>query len=241
MNLPSISIAVLLWAGAAVLVAGLVFRVIQYARIPVPLKIPTTPAPLSRIGVIGRLAREGFLFESLFKASRPTWLFGWVFHAALVLVLIGHLRFFTNWSWPHLFVHQVPGRHAALAMTLGLAGLWLRRLLVDRIRYISSPSDHLMLALLLAIAATGIAMRRLNPVDLGAVRQFVASLWGANSSSLPADAVLYAHLALAALLLLVFPFSKLLHAPGVFFSPTRNQADNARERRHVNPWGSDKK
>jgi hypothetical protein len=31
----------------------------------------------------------------------------------------------------------------------------------------------------------------------------------------------------------VFPVSKLLHAPGVFFSPTRNQADDSRERRHV--------
>ena len=39
-----------------------------------------------------------------------------------------------------------------------------------------------------------------------------------------------------ALLMLIFPFSKLLHAPGVFFSPTRNQVDNARERRHLAPW-----
>ena len=30
-----------------------------------------------------------------------------------------------------------------------------------------------------------------------------------------------------------FPFSKLLHAPGVFFSPTRNQIDNPREVRYV--------
>jgi hypothetical protein len=40
------------------------------------------------------------------------------------------------------------------------------------------------------------------------------------------------HLGLVAALMLVFPFSKLLHAPGLFFSPTRNQADNPRERRH---------
>jgi hypothetical protein len=36
--------------------------------------------------------------------------------------------------------------------------------------------------------------------------------------------------------MLVFPFSKLLHAPGLFFSPTRNQADNPREKRHIAPW-----
>jgi nitrate reductase gamma subunit len=36
-----------------------------------------------------------------------------------------------------------------------------------------------------------------------------------------------------ALLMLIFPISKLLHAPGLFFSPTRNQADNSREARHM--------
>ena len=45
------------------------------------------------------------------------------------------------------------------------------------------------------------------------------------------------HLALVALLMLIFPFSKLLHAPGVFFSPTRNQVDDPRERRHLAPLG----
>ena len=50
---------------------------------------------------------------------------------------------------------------------------------------------------------------------------------------LPADPCLLAHLALVALLMIVFPISKLLHAPGLFFSPTRNQADDARDVRHV--------
>ena len=39
-------------------------------------------------------------------------------------------------------------------------------------------------------------------------------------------------------LMAVFPFSKLLHAPGLFFSPTRNQADDSRERRHIAPWAA---
>ena len=43
---------------------------------------------------------------------------------------------------------------------------------------------------------------------------------------------------MVAALLIVFPFSKLLHAPAVFFSPTRNQADDARERRHLAPWAA---
>jgi hypothetical protein len=38
--------------------------------------------------------------------------------------------------------------------------------------------------------------------------------------------------------MIVFPVSKLLHAPGVFFSPTRNQVDNPREKRHVAGWSA---
>jgi nitrate reductase gamma subunit len=36
-----------------------------------------------------------------------------------------------------------------------------------------------------------------------------------------------------------WPVSKLLHAPGVFFSPSRNQADNPREQRHISAWAAD--
>jgi nitrate reductase gamma subunit len=49
---------------------------------------------------------------------------------------------------------------------------------------------------------------------------------------------LWLHLLLVAALMIVFPFSKLLHAPGVFFSPTRNQPDDPRETRHLAPWAA---
>ena len=39
------------------------------------------------------------------------------------------------------------------------------------------------------------------------------------------------------LLMIVFPLWKLLHAPGVFFSPTLNQVDDAREQRHARALG----
>ena len=50
--------------------------------------------------------------------------------------------------------------------------------------------------------------------------------------------MLLLHLALVATLMIVFPVSKLLHAPGVFFSPTLNQMDDARERRHAQGWSA---
>ncbi len=228
----------LFYLASAVLVAGLAVRIRQYAGTPAPLKIPTTPAPTTRGGVALRLLREVVLFESLFKATLWTWLFGWVFHAAMALVLLRHLRYFTEPVWGWVAFVQPFGVYAGFAMVAGLAGLWARRFLVDRVRYISTPSDHLMLALLIAIAASGLAMKYLAHTDVVAVKSFFLGLMAFQVRELPADPLLAVHLGLVAALMLVFPFSKLLHAPGLFFSPSRNQADDPRERRHLAEWAS---
>lgn len=231
--------ALLLYAATLILIAGLAYRVSRYARTPSPLKIPTTPAPTTVPGVMVRMLGELTLFTSLFKASKPTWLFGWLFHFGLLLVLLGHLRYFIEPVWGWVAMAQQIGVYAGTAMLVGLAGLWLRRIVVDRVRYISAPSDHLMLALLVAIAATGLGMRTVSHTDIVALKGFVLGLLAFDWQPLPADGLLMTHLALVALLMIVFPVSKLLHAPAVFFSPTRVQVDDAREKRHLAPWAAE--
>lgn len=226
----------LMYAAVLVLVIGLVLRILRYARTPVPLKIPTTPAPITAGGVAWRMTKEVVLFESLFKSSKWTWLFGWVFHAALLVLFVGHLRYVLEPVPAVCILAQNVALYAAIALLAALAGLWIRRVAVDRVRYISAPSDHLMLALLVAIGATGVLMRTVDPVDVVGLKLFTLGLLRFDFHPLPADPLIVVHLGLVALLMVVFPFSKLLHAPGVFFSPTRNQRDNPRELRHVTSW-----
>jgi nitrate reductase gamma subunit len=230
--------ALLFYAAAAVLVGGLAYRIAGYVRVPAPLKIPTTPAPTTRGGVALRLLREVALFESLFKAGLWLWIFAWLFHVGLAVVLLRHLRYFTEpvWSWV-AFIGPF-GVYAGFALVAGLAGLWVRRVFVPRVRYISTPSDHLMIALLVAIALSGLAMKFVAHTDIVAVKAFFLGLMTFRWQPLPADALLYVHLMLVAALMIVFPYSKLLHAPGIFFSPSRNQADDPRERRHLAAWAA---
>ncbi len=227
--------AVLFYLATAVIVLGLAFKIRLYSTIPAPLKIPTTPAPTTRTGVVVRMTKEVVFFESLFKANKWTWLFGWVFHAALLLVVFRHLRYFTEPVWFWVQWAQSFGMYAGFAMLAGLAGLWVRRFAVDRVRYISSPSDHLMLLLLIAIAATGLLMKYVAHTDILSLKAFILGLMYFDWQPIPADPVLLIHLSLVLILMIIFPFSKLLHAPGLFFSPGRNQVDNAREKRHVSP------
>ena len=232
----SVFFAVLFYTATAVLVGGLAYRMYQFATTPAPLKIPTTPAPVTQTGVVLRMFREVVFFESLFKGTKWTWIFSWAFHMGMFLVLARHLRYFTDPVWTPVALIQPFGIYAGFAMLAGLAGLWARRFLVDRVRYISAPSDHLMLVLLLAIAASGLTMTFVAHTDVVMVKQFFRGLMTFNWSPLPADFFVIVHLLLVALLMLIFPFSKLLHAPGVFFSPSRNQVDNPREKRHVAAW-----
>ena len=238
MDMASILIATLFYFATLVFVVGLFYRINTYARTPAPLKIPTTPAPTTQSGVVLRMAREVVFFESLFKANLWIWSMGWLFHASLALVLMRHLRYFTEPVWGWVALIQPFGMYAGLTMLIGLIGLWVRRLFVERIRYISTPSDHLMLLLLIGIAASGLSMTFLAHTDVIAVKNFFLGWMQFNILSLPADINLYIHLLSVVLLLAIFPISKLLHAPGVFFSPSRNQVDNPREARHIAPWAS---
>ncbi|SDJ25601.1 respiratory nitrate reductase subunit gamma [Aliiruegeria lutimaris] len=230
--------AILFYAATAILVVGLAWKIWIYARTPAPLKIPTTPAPKTRGGVVLRMFREVVFFESLYKSNKWIWLFGWTFHMGMWLVLIRHLRYFTQPVWWWVEIAQPFGTYAAFAMLIGLGGLWARRVLVERIKYITNPSDHLMLGLLMGIVLSGMMMRFVTRTDIIAVKSYMLGLLRLEVGYMPADPVLMLHLLLVATLMIVFPISKLLHAPGVFFSPTRNQVDNPREKRHIAPWAA---
>ncbi|HSD63541.1 MAG TPA: respiratory nitrate reductase subunit gamma, partial [Ignavibacteriaceae bacterium] len=88
-----------------------------------------------------------------------------------------------------------------------------------------------------SIAGTGILMRYFYKVDLIKVKELVIGLF-AFQPEIPegVGVMFFIHLFLVCMLLAYFPFSKLLHMPGIFLSPTRNLANNSRMKRHVNPW-----
>ncbi|MDO8350794.1 MAG: respiratory nitrate reductase subunit gamma [Gallionella sp.] len=231
-------LAILFYLATLLFVVGLFHRIRTYAVTPAPLKIPTTPAPTTTGGVVLRMTREVVLFESLFKANLWTWGLGWLFHASMALVVLRHLRYFIEPVWAWVVFIQPFGIYAGIAMLLGLCGLWARRLFVERIRYISTPSDHLMLLLFIAIAVSGLMMKFVAHTDVIAVKIFFQGLMHFSIQPLPADTILVLHLFSVVILLVIFPYSKLLHAPGVFFSPTRNQVDNPREKRHISAWAA---
>jgi nitrate reductase gamma subunit len=141
--------------------------------------------------------------------------------------------------WAVVALAQPFGKYGSFAMLFGLLALLARRMFVARICYISTPSDYLMLFLLLVIGISGTLLSFVTRTDIVQFKAFMLSVLSFNFSNwqaIPTDTMLLVHLTAVILLMIVFPFSKLLHVPGVFFSPTRNQVDNPREKRHVASW-----
>ena len=238
-----IAFGILFYIAGILLVVGLFVKIKQYATTPAPLKIPTTPAPVTKTGVVWRMFTEIVFFNSLWKSNKWIWIFGWLFHFSLLLAFFRHLRYVIPSDWAiYVLIDNwavlTAGKFAGWGMLIGLAGLFGRRIFVDRVRYISSPSDFAMLLLIMAIAATGVLVSFVFR-DAYAVMQlkaFVTGLLTFNLQPIPDNTLIVIHLSLVLILMVIFPVSKLLHAPGVFFSPTRNQVDNPREQRHLAPW-----
>jgi nitrate reductase gamma subunit len=112
------------YAALILFIGGFCWRVIYWAKSPVPFKIPTTcgqghsmpwvkrnklEAPMNTPEVIGRMFMEIVFFRSLwrntksdikpglvltYKSTRWLWFFGILFHYSMLLILLRHLRLF---------------------------------------------------------------------------------------------------------------------------------------------------
>ena len=267
---------ILPYAAVAAFLGGSVYRVVRWARAPVPFRIPTTCGqqkslpwiknsklenPYNTAGVIGRMALEILLFRSLFRNTKVAlkdqrvvyggakwlWLAGLIFHWSFLFVLLRHLRFFTDPILPFVnlfarldgfFEIGVPTLYLTdAAILLAVTYLFLRRVAIPQVRYISLPADYFPLFLILGIALSGVLVRHFFKVDLLRVKEWamgLASLHPVVPTGIGIS--FFIHIFLVSALIAYFPFSKLMHMGGVFLSPTRNLANNNRMRRHINPW-----
>ena len=114
------------YAAILIFLCGVSYRVIRWARTPVPFRIPTTcgqqkslpwietawiESPSTTLGAVARMALEILCFRSLFRNTKvelrqdPKLIYGGdrllgigalVFHWAFLVILLRHLRFFVD-------------------------------------------------------------------------------------------------------------------------------------------------
>jgi nitrate reductase gamma subunit len=226
---------VLPYLSLGIFLAGVFYRFWVWGRTPVPLRIVTTPAPRTRGGVALRLVGDALWFPSLYKGDKVLWAAGLSFHLLLWLVLLRHLRYFLFPIPGWVEGIQTVGLYAGYLIPIPLALLLARRLVAERNLYISILGDYFSLLLLLAITITGVLLGLFFRTYLVDVKAMIQGLVHFQPVLLPVHWLFGLHFLLVMVLLVYFPFSKLMHSGGFFLSPTRNQRANF-ERRFVNPW-----
>ncbi len=239
MNGLTLVFSLMFYVSIDVFLVGMLLKIWKYAATPAPLKIPLTPAPKTAAGVGVRVLQEVTLFKSLFKSNKGLWAGGYIFHLGLLFAFAKHLRFFIP-STPAFFDTLVRiDLYTGFILLAALIFLFILRLAVDRHFYISVVNDFLLLGLLIAIASTGLLSRFWDSSDTRAmvphIKEFVGGLFSFSPGPVPTNKLFLIHFTLVMLLLIYFPFSKLVHSIGIFFSPTRNQIDNSRVKRW-GPW-----
>src|SRR3989338_609366 len=175
----------------------------------------------------------------IYSSDKWLWLSWLIFHWSFLVIIVRHLRFFTEQvpslmrllenldGWfqiglPHFYVTN-------LVVLLSVTYLFIRRVIIPQVRYISLAADYFPLLLILGIAVTGILMRYFSRVDIVDVKILTIGLVSFRPV-IPEGLgiIFYIHLFLVCTLFIYFPFSKLVHMAGVFMSPTRNLANNSR-------------
>ncbi|MDL2279649.1 sulfate reduction electron transfer complex DsrMKJOP subunit DsrM [Desulfovibrio sp. OttesenSCG-928-G11] len=282
-SMPGFFGVVLPYAAALVFIAGFVWRVMNWAKSPVPFRIPTTggqqrsldfikpnrlDSPYSTAATVGRMILEVLTFRSLFRntkaelrkdgprlvywSSKWLWLFALLFHYAFLMIFIRHFRLFLEpvpfcitviETLDGILQVGIPRFYLSDALIVAaLLFLLCRRLFDMKIRYISLPADYFPLFLLLGVTLSGIFLRYLVKSDIAAIKTFImglVTLAPVGGEALPP--LFFMHLFFVSVLLIYFPFSKLMHMGGIFLSPTRNLPNNSRAVHHENPWNPPKK
>jgi nitrate reductase gamma subunit len=214
------------YVALTVFACGVTYRLTVWKRTPQPGKMTLYP---SEGPVLLSVVKEALLFPSLLKGDKPFWLLAWSFHVALAVAFVGHFRVVTGVIDTALVsmglgVSTLGALSAALGSIVGIvllataSTLLLRRLFLARVREISHPPDFLALLLVVAVIASGDAMRLSgDAVDLAQTRAWAVSLL-TFSPTVPQSQAFVFHVLFAETLILYIAFSKLMHFGGFFFT-----------------------
>lgn len=227
MNMEFLFGVILPYTAFTVFVAGTVLRAAGWLKTPVPFQLTLFPVPGRNLGKIRALAVDLCFCASLFREDKALWLRVWLFHLSLALIIAGHVAGIYYLREQFVLAGLDPGASRTLskllggmagtAMLLSLGALIVGRIVNPVVRKLSVPEDFFNLLLLSAIAVSGIFMYLpVFHVDLPAVRSYMGGLVTFRPASLPRSSMFLVHFLLVNILLLHFPFSRLLHSLGYF-------------------------
>lgn len=190
-----------------------------------------TLSPFARnwADTIGIILAQILFFWNPWKFDRPLWVGAWPMHVALAGVLGGHVLgiYFLGTQFIYIGLSVAASKQASVLLgqligvvfLVALLYLLYRRIAIEKVRAVSAPSDYLHLLLMLAIVVVGDLMRFLPSAELEyeEARHFLAGLFTFHPVPIPDNWYFIIHFLLVQILMIVFPFSKLVHPLGMLW------------------------
>jgi len=208
---------------------GMIYRFRVWAKTPQPGALTLTPAPPQGAGTFFGVIKESFLFPGLFKGDKVLWVCAWIFHVTLAMIVVGHVRVFTDFPrlWAALGIDAnqmsaISGGAAGIVILVFAIMLFLRRMAIPRVKEVTNLSDFFALLLVIAILVTGNVMRFGEHFDLEITRTYFSQVltFSVAQQTLPQSGMFVLHFLLAQVLIMIMPYSKIMHFGGIFFTQT---------------------
>lgn len=218
---------VLPYVTVAIFVGGIAFKAISWFLRSMTVTWALYPVPGTRTGRLATFFLEVFTLRSLSRGSKQFWITAIVFHAALALIIVGHIRVLS--AYPDYLMKQVgitsidtlslvAGGAAGVGIVLATLYLLFRRFMLPYVREISGASDYVDIVLLMAVFLSGDYMRFFSNVTLDETRAFFMSLATFTPKPPPGEPIFLLHFFLAQIFLMYLPFSKLMHFIGLLIN-----------------------
>ncbi|WP_066634112.1 respiratory nitrate reductase subunit gamma [Desulfolucanica intricata] len=218
-----------------VFTVGILYRLSRWGRarivhnITLSDNIGPSHWPQTNGQVLGLIGAEAFLFRSLFRFDKGLWTGAWLMHFALLNILGGHIVGFYFLGKQFVYIGMSESMSEAASNLLGttfgiiiffaLLYLLYRRLAIAKVKQVTVTSDILQLLLLIGIVSAGNFMRLIPEyaVHYEEAKAIIAGIITFNPIAIPDNNIFFTiHFFLVQVLLMVFPFSKLMHVLGMF-------------------------
>ena len=214
----------------AILILGVIYKFLRVLLSPsIPGTLGLFPRKLPRpLGVL----KDSFLVPAAWRESKIFWLVIIAFHVAFVLLFLGHLELIKEIKIIQIIPHQVFLGAGWVGIALTITTLYfLFRRFSSPVRQISVPEDFLLLILLFLTIIFGSHMHlaaRYSEVgfdiQVSDYRAYLSSLFAfkpvipSEISDSPHYVLMVIHVFFANLVMIFFPFSKMIHSVFVFFA-----------------------
>jgi nitrate reductase gamma subunit len=221
---------IMVYLALGMFVIGMAYQIFKWFRVPQSrVRTGYFPKPDTSEERWVKMAEDSFVFPQVVRFDPWMWVFTVLFHLGLLGAFVGHLRLIQEFT-PLVSLLGSKGMDRFASWSGGFMGVilmagllyYLLRRLTFPYRALSVPEDYLLLVLLILTVIMGNLMRFFGDIDVGDYRAYLQSLIIFRPSFPPALAdsstkwALILHVLFANLVLILFPFSKLIHVIATF-------------------------